>query len=95
MPAITGHAILTFMVDPPDAEVTVDGQPVTGKTYTVDLVDGRKTIKVIAKAKGYSSRTKHFAVTEDMPVVIKLHHASSTTHTHTHTHQPPGGLIDL
>jgi hypothetical protein len=65
--------VITFKVVPAvPTEITVDGEKVVGTTHEVVLEDGARTVKIVAKAKGFRIHEKEFAVTKDMVVPIAL-----------------------
>jgi cell division septation protein DedD len=93
-PAADTRALLTFNVTPPDAVVTVDGAKVAGGKVEVKLVDGKKRVRLVAKADGYRSYDKSHLVTDDEAISIELvkrpRRSSSSKGP-----SGPGGLIDL
>jgi hypothetical protein len=72
-PAVAVKIVLTFKVVPAvPAEITVDGEKVAGLTHEVTVEDGARTVKIVAKARGFRTHEKEFAVTKDMVVVLSL-----------------------
>lgn len=72
-PAVAVKIVLTFKVVPPvPTEITVDGEKVVGTTHEVTVEDGARTVKIVAKAKGFRTHEKEFAVSKDMVVPIAL-----------------------
>lgn len=93
---------LSFTLTPPDAEVTVDGQDVTGGKTTIKFTGDTKTIRVTAKASGYKKYDKKLTLSKDTTeesLEITLGKKSSGPrpphNDHHDSHDPPGGLIDL
>jgi hypothetical protein len=94
---------VTFAVTPEDAEITVDGQPVTGGKLTITFGDDdKKTVRVVVKAKGYKTSDKKMTFTKDTAsetVEIKLGKKGSSgprpPRDRDNDREPPGGLIDL
>jgi hypothetical protein len=64
---------------------------VSGDSFEVTLEDGARTVKVVAKAKGYRTSERQFAVTKDMVVPIQLRKRTPNDNTPT----PQGPIIDL
>jgi hypothetical protein len=72
-PAVAVKIVLTFKVVPPvPTEITVDGEKVVGTTHEITVEDGARTVKIVAKAKGFRTHEKEFAVSKDMVVPIAL-----------------------
>jgi len=94
---------LTFAITPPEANVTLDGEPVVDGKATISFTGNTKTIRLVAKASGYRSFDKKVTFTKDTAgeaIEIKMvKRSSSGTHTsggdHDRDRDPPGGLIDL
>jgi hypothetical protein len=99
-PATTTVA-LTLKVAPADAEVTLDGEPVTGGKATISFTGDKKTVRLVAKASGHRSYDKKITVTKDSAeeaIEIKLSKRSSGSPRPPgggRDRDPPGGLIDL
>jgi hypothetical protein len=84
--------VITFKVVPAvPTEITVDGEKVVGTTHEVVLEDGARTVKIVAKAKGFRIHEKEFAVTKDMVVPIALKKRSDGPSPQG----PSGPIIDL
>jgi hypothetical protein len=84
--------VLTFKVVPAvPTEITVDGVKVEGTTFEVVLEDGARTVKIVAKAKGFRTHEKEFAVTKDMVVPIALKKRADGPSPQG----PSGPIIDL
>jgi hypothetical protein len=106
-----GKVVMTFQLTPPEAVVTVDGNPVVNGTYVVDLGDKKKVkVRVVAKAEGFRSMDRKVDVNKDETFQIKLPKARSSGGGGGGTTRPPrdrdrdkdkddkdppGGLIDL
>jgi hypothetical protein len=94
-PAVT-RAALTFVVDPPDAEVLVDGAALSEPRFTVELAAGTsRRIKVEARARGYRSHAESLTVEGDRTVEIKLKKKPRGGGNGGGAGSGPGGLIDL
>ncbi|MEZ4401973.1 MAG: PEGA domain-containing protein [Kofleriaceae bacterium] len=94
-------ATLQVTIDPADVggEVTVDGKPLDSGKATIELVNGKKTVRVIGKASGYRTFDKKMTIDGDSTVTVKLVKRSgssggSTRPPHTGG-KGPGGKIDL
>jgi hypothetical protein len=93
---------LTFAITPTNAQVTIDGKPVTDGKATISFTGDKKTIRLIAKASGHRSYDKKITLTKDTAeesIEIKLPKRSSSGSSRPprggNDRDPPGGLIDL
>ncbi len=87
------------------AKVTVDGKPVDGATYEVDLGKAtKKEVKIVVKANGYKTAEQKVEVDSDLAVKIELvkrpvvPSGGGTKPPPGKTDpkkKPPGGLIDI
>jgi hypothetical protein len=90
-PAVAVKVVLTFKVVPAvPVEITVDGEKVVGMTHELTVEDGARTVKIVAKARGFRTHEKEFAVTKDMVVAIAL-----KKRTDPGPQGPSGPIIDL
>jgi len=58
-------------------KITVDGAVVENGAAMVELKDGKKTVRVVAKASGYKTYDEKIAMSGDHPLEIKLKKKSS------------------
>jgi hypothetical protein len=93
-PAADASAVLSFQVNPPDAVVTVDGVKVAGGKLEVKLVDGKKRVRLVARADGYKSYDRSHLVTDDEAISIELVKRPRRS-SGSKGPSGPGGLIDL
>lgn len=92
-PALT-EATVQFSVIPPTAEVMVDGKPVDGGVITVALTNGKKSVKITAKASGYRSFEKKMTIEGDQLVSFKMQRRGGGS-SNSGSNSGPGEKIDL
>ncbi|MEM9491613.1 MAG: hypothetical protein AAGC55_20880, partial [Myxococcota bacterium] len=67
------EAVVTFDVKPPEAKISVDGEAISGSSYTVELEpDSSVKLRIKAEAKGYRPRTLNEEISESKTVAIRL-----------------------
>lgn len=77
IPAAPMKPKLTVELSPPEvaatAKITVDGKPLEGMTYEVDLAGAdKKEVKVVVKAKDYKEIEQKVVVDNDMTLKLEL-----------------------
>lgn len=86
----TTSILLSFDVQPasaPELHITVDGQKVTGSSHALTIT-GQKSVKIVARARGYRTWSKTLTVRGDKSIDIKLRRPTKTS-------GGPGGSLDL
>jgi serine/threonine-protein kinase len=70
-PAVAeAKVIIRFEVEPPDAEVTADGEPVTGGELVRPMSDG--TVEIAVSREGYAGKTRSVSLAESRTVEVIL-----------------------
>lgn len=92
VPAVPVHPKLTVELSPASvaatATITVDGKPVTGSAYEVDLAGApKKEVSVVVKAKDYKDIEQK--VTVDGDVTLKLELLKRTSRPSVGAYTPP------
>jgi serine/threonine-protein kinase len=70
-PAVAeAKVVIRFEVDPPDAVVTADGEPVTGGELVRPMSDG--TVEIAVSREGYAGKTRSVSLAESRTVEVIL-----------------------
>lgn len=99
------RATLRFAVEPRavagDVRITVDGQPVEGRSHELELPGGKREVTVVARASGYKRFRTRVTVDGDETVDIELEKRKRRNGKQRKGDKDrggptgPGGLIDL
>jgi len=87
-------ATLTFKVSPPglEVEITVDNETVEDNSVELELEEGKKTVKIVAKAKGFRTLEKRLSVDRSQTVPLLMRKKGGDGPSGP---RPPGPIIDL